>query len=90
MSADNSDDNNRDDRKKENEETITREQIALEYLDSLLYEPYPFQEQAILEWFDSKQGALVCAPTGMGKTLIAEAGLYEACEPANERIIRRL
>ncbi|MBQ9371777.1 MAG: DEAD/DEAH box helicase [Thermoguttaceae bacterium] len=78
MSADNNDDNNRDDRKEENEETITREQIALEYLDSLLYEPYPFQEQAILEWFESKQGALVCAPTGMGKTLIAEAGLYEA------------
>ena len=56
----------------------SRDELALEYLDQLPYEPYPFQEQAILSWFESKQGVLVCAPTGMGKTLIAEAGLYEA------------
>ena len=60
------------------ENAISREQIALEYLETLQYEPYPFQEQAILDWFESRQGTLVCAPTGMGKTLIAEAGLYEA------------
>jgi superfamily II RNA helicase len=30
-----------------------------------------------LDWFSSEQGTLVCAPTGMGKTLIAEAGIYE-------------
>ena len=57
---------------------ISRDELALEYLESLPYEPYPFQEEAILSWFGSKQGVLVCAPTGMGKTLIAEAGLYEA------------
>ncbi|MBQ9811850.1 MAG: DEAD/DEAH box helicase [Thermoguttaceae bacterium] len=60
------------------EDAISREELAIEYLDQLPYEPYPFQEQAILKWFESDQGVLVCAPTGMGKTLIAEAGLYEA------------
>ena len=56
----------------------SREELCLEYLDSLPYAPYPFQEQAIMEWFESSQGVLVCAPTGMGKTLVAEAGVYEA------------
>ncbi|MDR1959372.1 MAG: DEAD/DEAH box helicase [Planctomycetaceae bacterium] len=55
-----------------------RDDLALEYLDQLPYTPYPFQEEAILGWFSSKQGILVSAPTGMGKTLIAEAGLFEA------------
>ncbi len=55
-----------------------REDLAFSYLEQLPYTPYPFQEQAILAWFDSEQGVLVCAPTGMGKTLIAEAGLYES------------
>ena len=59
-------------------EVPDRETLALEYLDSLPFEPYPFQEEAILSWFDSDQGVLVCAPTGMGKTVVAEAGLYEA------------
>lgn len=56
----------------------TREELAFEYLDQLPYQPYEFQEKAILSWFESDQGTLVCAPTGMGKTLIAEAGLFEA------------
>lgn len=60
------------------ETELTRDELALSYLDQLPYSPYPFQEQAILTWFESKQGVLVCAPTGMGKTLVAEAGLYEA------------
>lgn len=60
------------------QETPTRDELAMEYLDQLEYTPYPFQEEAILSWFSSDQGVLVCAPTGMGKTLIAEAGLYEA------------
>ncbi|MDR2756136.1 MAG: DEAD/DEAH box helicase [Planctomycetaceae bacterium] len=57
---------------------LSREDIAFMYLEQLPFEPYPFQEEAILGWFSSEQGTLVCAPTGMGKTLIAEAGIYEA------------
>ena len=56
----------------------SRDEIALEFLDQIPYEPYPVQEQAILAWFDTEQGVLVSAPTGTGKTLIAEAALYEA------------
>lgn len=55
-----------------------RDDLAFSYLEQLPHTPYPFQEEAILSWFDSDGGLLVCAPTGMGKTLIAEAGLYEA------------
>ncbi|MDA1160912.1 MAG: ATP-binding protein, partial [Planctomycetota bacterium] len=55
-----------------------RDEIALEFLDQLPYEPYPVQEKAILAWFDSEQGVLISAPTGTGKTLIAEAALFEA------------
>ncbi|MFT5092843.1 MAG: superfamily II DNA/RNA helicase [Porticoccaceae bacterium] len=55
-----------------------RDEIALEFLDQIPYEPYPVQEDAILKWFDTEQGVLVSAPTGMGKTLIAEAALFEA------------
>lgn len=55
-----------------------RDEIALEFLDQLPYEPYPVQEKAILTWFDCEQGVLVSAPTGTGKTLIAEAALFEA------------
>ncbi|MDO5580259.1 MAG: DEAD/DEAH box helicase [Planctomycetia bacterium] len=56
----------------------SRVDLAFEYLDQLPFPPYPFQEQAILSWFESDQGVLVCAPTGMGKTIVAEAGLFEA------------
>ncbi len=54
------------------------EEIALAYLEQLPWPPYPFQEQCILTWFDSQDGILVCAPTGTGKTVIAETALYEA------------
>ncbi len=59
-------------------EIPSRDEIASRYLDSLPYPPYPVQEEAILTYFTSDQGVLVSAPTGTGKTLIAEAALFEA------------
>lgn len=60
-------------------EVPSSEEIALNYLEQLPWEPYPFQEQSILAWFeDENDGILVCAPTGTGKTVIAETALYEA------------
>ena len=55
-----------------------RDQIASEYFDLLPFPPYPVQEEAMLAYFTNDQGVLVSAPTGTGKTLIAEAAVYEA------------
>src|SRR5579872_160697 len=57
---------------------VSRDELALQYLDQLPFAPYPVQEQALFAWFGAAEGVLVCAPTGMGKTLIAEAAAYEA------------
>ena len=57
---------------------LSRDELALKYLEQLPFAPYPVQEQALFAWFESPEGVLVCAPTGMGKTLIAEAAAFEA------------
>ncbi len=56
---------------------ISRDDILLEYLDTLPYAPYPVQEEAMYAWASAEQGVLLSAPTGTGKTLVAEAAVYE-------------
>lgn len=57
---------------------MTREEICDKFLDSLEFDLYAYQEEALLAWFEEDGGVLVCAPTGMGKTLLAESAVFEA------------
>ncbi|MHC4698385.1 MAG: DEAD/DEAH box helicase [Planctomycetota bacterium] len=57
---------------------MDRAEICDKFLDSVTYDLYPFQEEALLAWYESVGGVLVAAPTGMGKTLIAESAIFEA------------
>lgn len=57
---------------------MNRDEICDKFLDSLEFDLYPYQEEAILTWFEEDDGILITVPTGMGKTLIAEAAIFEA------------
>src|ERR1700733_10095999 len=56
---------------------LSRDEIILQYMDKLQYPPYPVQEEAMFAWAACEQGVLLPAPTGTGKTLVAEAAVYE-------------
>ena len=56
---------------------VSRDEIILDYLERLPYPPYPIQEEAMYAWAACDQGMLLSAPTGTGKTLVAEAAVYE-------------
>ncbi len=57
---------------------MDRDEICSRFLEAVPFDLYPFQEEALLAWAESENGVLVAAPTGMGKTLIAEAAIFEA------------
>ena len=57
---------------------MDRAEVCSRFLEAVPYTLYPFQEEALLAWFEALGGVLVSAPTGMGKTLIAEAAIFEA------------
>lgn len=46
-------------------------------MEQLPYPPYPVQEEALFAWAACEQGVLMSAPTGTGKTLVAEAAVFE-------------
>src|SRR5688500_12184995 len=56
---------------------VSRDEIIFEYLERLAFAPYPVQVEALYAWAESGQGVLMSAPAGTGKTLVAEAAVYE-------------
>ncbi len=58
-------------------ETVTREDLLAEFLAGLPFPVDPFQRQA-MEALAAKRSVLVAAPTGTGKTVIAEFGVFQA------------
>ena len=56
---------------------VSRDELILEYLERLPYPPYPVQEEALYAWASCEDGMLLSAPTGTGKTLVAEAAVFE-------------
>lgn len=59
---------------------MNRSEVCDRFITSVPYSLYPFQEEALLTWFTAEGGMLVSAPTGMGKTLLAEAAIFEALQ----------
>ncbi|MFO0839003.1 MAG: DEAD/DEAH box helicase [Phycisphaerae bacterium] len=57
---------------------MNRADICSRFLESLTHSLYAYQEEALLAWFETESGVMICAPTGMGKTLLAEAAAFEA------------
>ncbi len=56
---------------------LSRDEIILDYLERLPFAPYPVQEEAMYAWAACDNGVLLSAPTGTGKTMVAEAAVYE-------------
>lgn len=59
---------------------MNRDDLCEQFLDAVPFDLYPFQEEALLAWFETDTGILVTAPTGMGKTLIAQSAVFEALQ----------
>ena len=57
---------------------MSRDDVCSAFLDTLPFDPYPFQEEAILAWFEEEQGLLVTAPTGMGRSPLRSAQGYSS------------
>ena len=57
---------------------MDRNEICDRFLGSLSHSLYPYQEEALLSWFTGDSGLMICAPTAMGKTLLAEAAIFES------------
>ncbi len=57
-----------------------RDAICEAFIDAVPFDLYPFQEEAVLAWYECTGGMLITAPTGTGKTLIAETAVFEALQ----------